>query len=150
MPSIDFHGKTWAEALTEFLDVYNRTVQTQRGSRLDVIHGYGSTGTGGALRARFRGFLEKQGQRLLFTPGERLDGNPGHTVVEPVQRLPDTGGLLAEQVWEYCQRPRSQSKITGRFRRHGDPQVMAAIRVLEGQGRLRTVHRGRVKEFEAV
>ena len=150
MPSVDFHGKTWAEALSDFIDVYNQTVRSRGRGSVDVVHGYGSSGTGGALRTRIRSFLEKQDQRLQFLPGEAVDGNPGHTVVVPIQRLPDTGGLLAEQIWEYCQRPRSQSKITGRFRRHGDPQVLQAIRILEGQRRLRTVGKSRVKTWEAV
>ena len=151
MPSLDFHGKNWSESLAAFIDLYNETLRSRRsGDRLDIVHGYGSTGTGGVLRSRIRAFLERQGQRLQYMPGEAVDGNPGHTVVVPIQPIPDTGGLLAEQVWEFCQQPKSQSKITGRFRRHGDPQVLQAIRVLEGQRRLRTVQRGRVKEYEAL
>ena len=151
MSSIDLHGKTWAEALAEFLDFYNRWATAGGGSvgTLDVVHGYGSTGSGGVLRQRFRGFLAKYPECLEFKAGEDVDGNPGHTLVSPLRRLPDTGGLLAEQIWEYCDSPRTVSKIAGRFRRYGDPQVQQAIRVLQKQRRLRTVSRGRVKAYEA-
>ena len=152
MASVDFHGQPWSEALAEFVDLYNRTLGSSNGATvtLDVVHGYGSTGTGGTMRVRIRSFLDRFPQHLEYMPGERVDGNPGHTVVLPVQPLPQVGDLLAEQIWEYCETPRAQSKITGRFRRHGDPQVLQAIRSLEKQGRLRPVSRGRVKVYESV
>ena len=152
MASVDFHGKTWSEALAEFVDLYNRTLRSGNGTTvtLDVVHGYGSTGTGGTMRVRIRSFLDRYPQHLDYMPGESVDGNRGHTMVLPVQPLPAIGDMLAEQVWEYCDTPRAQSKITGRFRRHGDPQVLQAIRSLEKQGRLRAVSRGRLKVYEAV
>ena len=151
MSSIDLHGKTWTEALAEFLDFYNRSATAGGGStaKLDVVHGYGSTGSGGVIRTRLRAFLDKYPQCLEYQAGESVDGNQGHTIVKPLQRLPDTGGLLAEQVWEYCENPRTVAKITGRFRRHGDPQVQQAIRTLQKQGRLRLVSKGRFKEYAA-
>ena len=102
------------------------------------------------LRQRLRGFLAKYPQCLEFKPGEDVDGNPGHTLVLPLRKLPDTGGLLAEHIWEYCENPRTVSKIAGRFRRFGDAQVQQAIRTLEKQGRLRQVSKGRLKEYAAV
>ena len=151
MSVVDFHGKTWAQSLAEFIEIYNRAAsQSSSAGTLEIVHGYGSTGAGGILRTRIRSFLAKYPQSLQFQPGEDVDGNAGHTLVIPIKRLPDTGGLLAEEVWEYCARPRSVSKITGRFRRHGDPLVQQAIRTLEKQGRLRPVNKSRVKEYEAI
>ncbi len=148
---VDFHGKTWPQSLAEFIDAYNRAASLPGSSgTLEIVHGYGSTGAGGVLRTRIRSFLSKYPQNLHFQPGEDVDGNAGHTLVTPIKRLPDTGGLLAEQVWEYCANPRSISKISGKFRRHGDPTVQQAIRILERQGRLRTVNNGRVKEYAAI
>ena len=152
MSTVDLHGKTWTEALADFLDQYNRTVSASGSnpSTIDVIHGYGSTGAGGVLRRRIRAFWAKYPDCLEFSPGEDLDGNPGHTLVSAYRRLPDTGGLLAEQIWEYCETPRTVAKISGRFRRYGDPQVQQAIRTLQKQGRLRPSSKGRFKEFAAV
>ncbi len=151
MSSIDLHGKTWADALPEFIELYNYTLRAHSGGvELDVIHGYGSTGQGGVLRKRIRGYLQRQGERLQFKPGEEVDGNQGHTVVMPVQPLPETADLLAEQILEYCESARTASKITGRFRRYGDPLVLPAIRALERQGRLRADNRGKVKVYQAV
>lgn len=152
MSSIDLHGKNWTEALGEFIDCYNRAVPLDGAwaATLDVVHGYGSTGAGGVIRTRLRAFLSKYPQCLEYQTGESVDGNQGHTLVKPLQRLPDTGGLLAERVWEYCETPRTASKITNKFRRHGDPQVQQAIRTLERQGRLHTKSKGRFKEYKAV
>jgi hypothetical protein len=150
MASIDFHGRTWSEALTELIAAYNLILADGSSSEtLEVVHGYGSTGAGGSLRRRLRSFLNAHSDRLEFQPGEDADGNPGHTLVMPIRALPEVGDLLAERVLEYCEIARTQSKITGKFRRYGDPSVIQAIRSLERQGRLRTVTRGRNKAYEA-
>ena len=136
---LDLHGHTWRESLQEFISVYNEAVNNGGElSRIEitVIHGYGSTGEGGVLRNRLRGFLRRFGDCLDFTPGEEIDGNQGCTIVKPVSLLPDMNDLLAEQIFDYCERQRSRSKVIGRFRRHGQPKVMQAIRDLEKQGRL--------------
>ncbi len=149
MISMDLHGQTWPEALADFIDAYNRAAAAGGSAALDVVHGYGSTGAGGILRKRLRAFLSKHDGYLEYQPGEDVDGNAGHTLVRPIRRLPDTGGLLAEQIWEYCETPRTVSKINGRFFRRGDPQVQQAIRALVKQGRLRLVNKGRFKEYVA-
>ena len=137
---IDLHGRTWLEAREEFIAFYNQVMEESsdsNGVQLSVIHGYGSTGEGGALRKRLRGFLQRFADRLEFVAEEDLDGNPGHTVVAPLQRLPDKDALLADEIWSYCERPRSKSKVVGKFRRNGTPKVIQAVRSLEKQGRLR-------------
>lgn len=152
---IDLHEKTWHEALPEFIAFYNEAIQRSAGgpsARLNVIHGYGSSGTGGVLRKRLHNFLKDhalQG-RLEFTPGEHVDANPGHTLVQPLQPLPATHETLAEEIWAYCQRPRTLSKISGKFRRHGEPTVKAAIEPLIRQRRLRVVGKGSRKTYVAI
>ncbi len=155
--TIDLHGKTWAEALTEFRDFYNTTVRSGGGGSslksvtLEAVHGYGSTGQGGRLRTSLRTYLERQNQAgiLTFRTGEAVDGNPGHTFVTPLKPLPQAGEDLAESIWEHCARPQTERKIMNRFRRHGDPQVRQAIRELEFQRRLRSVIVGRERGYEA-
>jgi len=142
---IDLHGLTWSEALAAFIEFYNDEIQkVGRGAgSLDIVHGYGSTGSGGVLRTRLRAFLQRHEEYLEFMPGEKVDGNSGHTIVVPMQPLPSTDDALAEQVWAYCEQAKSRSKIIGKFRRHGEPAVIQAIRVLEIEKRLRTVNKGR-------
>lgn len=153
--TLDLHGQTWREALPDFIAFYNEAIEQAAGgpvSALDIIHGYGSTGNGGALRTRLRHFLvahAAQG-RLEFTPGENIDANPGHTVVTPMQPLPAAHEMLVEEIWAYCARPRALSKISGKFRRHGEPAVRAAIDTLVRQRRLRPVAKGNRKAFQAM
>ncbi len=149
---LDLHGKTWAEALREFVDAYNRAVQPGGHAcrTLTVIHGYGSTGSGGVLRTRFRRFLERHGSRLEFTPGEKVSLNPGYTLVTPKYPLPGADAALCELVWDYCEQPKTLSKIVGQFRRFGNPQVQQAVRSLEGQKRLRKTVKARNSLYQAV
>lgn len=150
--TLDLHGLTWAEAQASFIEFYNGVVRRVGGNagRLDVVHGYGSTGTGGVLRSRLRGFLERNRSYLEFKPGEEVDGNLGHTIVVPLKQLPHLGEQLMEEIWAYCERPRIKSKITGKFRRHGTDEVLRAIRVLEKQHRLRTVTHGGHRLYQAL
>lgn len=137
---LDLHGLTWQEAKEEFIDFYNRRLDRAGESatpRIDVVHGYGSSGEGGVLRTRLRTFLQGLEGSLEFIPGEKLDSNPGHTVVIPARRIGGKTDLLAEAIWEYCERPRSRSKIMGKFRRHGEAGIMQALKSLEAQGRLK-------------
>ncbi len=135
---LDLHGKTWAEALEDFVEAYNGSIKGGRsgGRALHVIHGYGSAGGPGILRTRFRKFLERQGSRLEFTLGERTDGNPGYTIVKPLQPLPGADSALAELICDYCELPKTLSKIVGQFRRYGTPRVQRALKSLEAQKRL--------------
>jgi len=149
---LDLHGLTWAEAEASFIEFYNQTIR-QAGKdavRLDVVHGYGSTGTGGVLGIRLRKFLGRNESRLDFQTGEKVDGNPGHTVVVPLKPLPYLREQLSQDIWDFCDRPRSQSKIIGKFRRHGEPVVLSTIKTLEKQKRLRPSNQGAHKLYQAV
>ena len=148
MATLDLHGKTWAEALTAFREFYAAAAP---GTALEVVHGYGKSGSGGRLRVSLRNYLERQSQAGLLTyqPGEAADGNPGHTLVIRLKPLPAAGDDLAEAVWLYCARPQTARKIMNHFRRHGDPQVRQAIQQLTAQKRLRSASIGREKGYVA-
>lgn len=149
---LDLHGKTWPEALQEFVDAYNKAVQPGGHTcrLLRVVHGYGSTGSGGVLRTRFRRFFENHQDRMEFTPGERIGVNPGFTVVTPKYPLPGGDAALCELVRDYCEQPKTLSKIVGQFRRYGNPRVQQAVRSLETQKRLRKVFKGKGSAYQAV
>ena len=145
---LDLHGKTWAEALTAFREFYAAAAP---GATLEVVHGYGSSGSGGRLRVSLRNYLERQSRAGLLTyqTGEAADGNQGHTLVVKLKPLPSAGADLAEDILIYCARPQTARKILNHFRRHGDPQVRQAIRELTAQKRLRAVAIGREKGYVA-
>lgn len=150
--SLDLHGYTWAKALEEFIDFYNAALEsTVDGdtASLTVIHGYGSTGEGGAIRTRLRAFLQRCGDPLEFTAGEDLDGNQGCTIITAKKPIPGAVDLLAEQIWEYCAIGKSKSKLVRKFRRHGEPKIVQAIKLLESQGRLHRRRGSKVGLFQA-
>ena len=149
---LDLHGKTWPEALEEFVDAYNRAVQPNGHACriLRVVHGYGSTGNGGVLRTRFRKFFENHESRMEFTPGEKVSVNPGYTLVTPRYPLPGAEAALSELVWDYCEQAKPMGRIVGQFRRYGAPRVQQAVRSLEGQKRLRKVVKGKNSAYQAV
>ena len=149
---LDLHGKTWAEALEEFVEAYNRAVQPGGHTcrTLTVIHGYGSSGSGGILRTRFRRFFENHRDQMDSTPGEKVSVNPGYTLVTPRYPLPGADAALSELVRDYCEQPKSLNKIVGQFRRYGTPRVQQAVRSLESRKRLRKATKGRGSVYLAV
>lgn len=125
---------------------YNQHLQRGR-SCIDVVHGYGSSGTGGVIKRRLRALLAAHAGQLSFVRGEDLDHNPGHTEVHPRNPLPTAADELATAIIDYCSNARTLEKIAGRFRRHGMPAVQAAVRTLTASGRLRSAQRGAHKLF---
>ena len=133
---LDVHGLTWPEALAAFKEAYASALQQPAGAgrAVAVIHGYGSTTEGRSIiKPRLHGYLARQGARLEYTPGENLDGNPGHTLVTALKPLPDAGEELEERILEFCQQPRPMQRITGEFRRYGAPKVQQAVKALQAQ-----------------
>ena len=150
--TLDLHGLTWVEAEASFIEFYNQTLSRPGNAaiRLDIVHGYGSTGIGGVLVTRLRKFLNRYASRLEFHPGEKVDLNPGHTIVVPLKPLPPLKDQLSQEIWDFCARPRSQSKIIGKFRRHGEMVVLSTIKTLEKQKRLTPSNQGSHKIYQAV
>jgi DNA-nicking Smr family endonuclease len=79
--SIDLHNLTVPEAMREFVRFYNACVRGGFHGRLEVIHGYGSSGVGGSIREELRRYLKAHAAIFgEFLAGESLR-NPGVTVV---------------------------------------------------------------------
>ena len=134
---VDLHGHTWAEALDAFeRECRSALSRSGSGAEIRVIHGYGSTGSGGVLRDRMRAFCRRFPHSFSVSRGEDLDANPGISVVKVLGSFPDATERLANDMLEYRRRPRTKGEIDGRFRRHGTPQVNAAIGLLRRGGRL--------------
>jgi DNA-nicking Smr family endonuclease len=80
--SIDLHERTVAEAIREFVRFYNACVRSGYRGRLEVIHGYGKSGSGGVIREELRKYLKAHEVFGEFLPGESLR-NPGVTILYP-------------------------------------------------------------------
>jgi hypothetical protein len=106
--TLNLHGFTVDEAMTRFVEQYNRALAGGKGEALEVIHGKGRGGEGG-LRETLRGYLREQGTRikgfdarlamqgaeylldvpgkLVYMHGEDAADNAGCTIVVPRSRL---------------------------------------------------------------
>ena len=144
---LDLHGYRTKEALELFIQVYNR--HAGKSSPLVVVHGYGSSGEGGKIRRRLRRMLDRYPGNLDYERGEKV-GNPGITIVFPKKPLPTAGDRLEQEILAYCSKPRTREKIAGRFRKHGQPKVLDALRKLERKGMLENVSCGRYRCYRAV
>jgi hypothetical protein len=147
--SIDLHQRTVPEAMQEFIRFYNDCLKTNYRGRIEVIHGYGSTGSGGVIRKKLREYLAVHAESFgSFLAGDGL-GNPGVTIVYPKKLLPTSPGsggassLLnpaQEAIRKYCAAPKAKEriliKLTGRF---GDRVLSAAIRAMVNSGALEEI-----------
>ena len=149
---LDLHGYKWLEALEEFVDFYNHAFDNADNPgaiQLDIVHGHGALREGKpVLKNRLKGFLERQEGLLEFVAGEAADGNPGHTIVTPLKRLPGKTMVLAEAICDYCDRPKTLEKIHGQFRSYGDPEVRQVVNLLVRQGRLAKTRKGKFDLYE--
>lgn len=138
--SIDLHNRTVPEAIREFVGFYNSCVSSGYRGRIEVIHGYGSNGVGGAIRQELRKFLAAH----TDTFGEYLAGeslrNPGVTVLyakEPLSAT--TRGLESmprlnpaqEAIRKLCVSPQAKERILFKLRaRFGDRALSDAIQIM--------------------
>ena len=151
---IDLHDLTASEAIAEFAATYNRWFAAGYRDRIEIVHGYGSSGVGGVIRKRLRAFLATHSDRFKqITPGDDL-GNPGVTWVYPKGRLPEApafaAGPLEQAILAFCREPKAEAKIlTKLVGRYGDPAIRAAIRDLVRSGALEAVRSGAETRYRA-
>ena len=147
---IDLHGLTKLEAIEALVKFYNSRVKKGNLTPFEVIHGYGSSGVGGVLLTRIRGFLSEYSELLDFDGGTFLNNNPGVTRIFPKKPLPDVFDMLGEEILDYCTVPKTISKITGKFHRYEESKILASIKNLEKQKRLRSFHKASFKVYQTI
>jgi len=85
--SIDLHGCIVPEAIAQFVAFYNQCVRSGHIGPIEVVHGYGSSGKGGVIKAALLEYLEANADCIRgYVPGA---GNPGMTRIHPKRLLPD-------------------------------------------------------------
>jgi hypothetical protein len=145
---LDLHGLTVIEAIEQFVQQYNTRVDNDRYGCWKVIHGYGSTGKGGAIRVRFRGFLDEHLDKLRYESGDDY-GDPGWTLVYPKVRLPDQRERMAAAILAFCSEGKTEEKILREFAKQGEVHVKQAVHSLAKQGKLVTVNNGAKMLYQA-
>jgi hypothetical protein len=138
---LDLHGLTVAEAMEQFVQDYNSRVNQNRLGCFKVIHGYGSSGTGGVIRIKFRVFLNEHLDKLRYEAGDDY-GDPGWTFVYPKIQLPDQRERMAAAILSFCSEGKTEEKILREFAHQGEVAVKQTIRTLAKQGKLKTANQG--------
>ena len=146
---LDLHGLTGAEAIEQFVQYYNTRVDNDQFGCLRIIHGYGSTGKGGAIRVKFRAFLDEHLDKVRYEAGDDY-GDPGWTLVYPKVRLPDQRERMATAILSFCSEPKTEEKILREFIKMGKVQITQAVRSLAKQGKLKIVNSGEKILYQAV
>ena len=86
--TVDLHGLSVPKALEKFIQFYNQCIKECYKDRIEVVHGYGSSGIGGDIKKELLLYLNKNSRLLVsFLEGDKI-GNPGVTIVYPKDRLP--------------------------------------------------------------
>jgi hypothetical protein len=137
---IDLHGLRVTEAVELFVKHYNSKVNGGDLSPVYVVHGYGSSGTGGTIKTALRNLFAANEDCLTFSQNS---WNPGKTTVYPNKALPDGAGIVSAGIVEYCRTPRTESKILGKYRKFGDLRVKKTLKLLVKQRRLSTLQKGK-------
>ncbi|MGE5247449.1 MAG: Smr/MutS family protein [Verrucomicrobiota bacterium] len=88
---LDLHGLAVADGIARLAAHCNARLRAGDTGPIRVVHGYGSSGRGGDLRAAVREFLGRHAGRVEFVPGETYFNNPGVTIVYPKHPLPSPG-----------------------------------------------------------
>jgi hypothetical protein len=145
---LDLHGLTVAEAIEQFVQHYNTRVDNNQFGCLRIIHGYGSSGKGGVIRARLRAFLDEHLDKVRYEAGDDY-GDPGWTLVYPKVRLPDQRERMAAAILTFCAEGKTEEKILREFIKMGEAQVKQAVRSLAKQGKLKIVNSGAKVLFQA-
>jgi hypothetical protein len=142
---VDLHGMRTRDAIELFIAQYNRIV-SQGGDRLEVVHGYGSSGVGGDIRGALRALLDAYPHKVRYISGEMI-GNKGVTVVIPDEPLPSRRASVAAVVrMQLGLKPVSAYSIEERISGlASSEEVMSGLSGLIAQGdAMKIVQDGRV------
>lgn len=146
---LDLHGLTVAEAIEQFVVYYNTRVDNNQFGCWKIIHGYGSTGKGGAIRIKLRAFLDEHLDKLRYETGDDFS-DPGWTWVYPKVHLPDARERMATAILNFCSEGKTEDKILRELINMGEVQVKQAVRALAKQGKLKLVNKGKKILYQAV
>ncbi len=105
---LDLHDCDGDEALEEFVRWYEGLLKARK-RKGELVHGYGSAGTGGILGIAFERFLEPLAREgvLDYGSGEAV-GNPGATWIRPRSPLPASCLIC----WKECLK-RARGELAG-------------------------------------
>ena len=88
---IAHENQTVKEAMMQFIQVFNEC--HKKGAQLEVVHGYGSSGTGGKIKSALNKFIEKNKECTRVS-----EINSGSSKYTPLKMLPPYISIIDELV----------------------------------------------------
>jgi len=147
---IDLHGLTVDEAMARFIQFYNDCIKHGYQGRIEVVHGYGSSGQGGAILRVLRAYLDENSTKFDNILHGDVIGNPGITVLIPKDSLAEPETPVCESIRRFCKTPKSEQRILAKLRgRFGDRLIREEIREMMNRGQLRIVRSGNKLSYES-
>lgn len=140
---IDLHHLTVNEALRIFIEKYNKYYKTEK--KIEVIHGYGSGGQGGKIKKAFHKFLSNNKEFLQ----SEVSLNPGLTYIYPKKKLPSYESALEKEILNFCELPKSLSKIESRFlKKYSTNEIKSEIKRLIKAEKLTEILKNSVATYQ--
>jgi hypothetical protein len=146
MYEIDLHGMTVVEAIS-YLETKCNSMSITEECQIKVIHGYGASGNGGKIKNAVLKFVEKHKDILRHISGEKVEQNPGYTILYLKKKLNITDIGPGNEIIEYLSVPRTIEKISGEFRKYGMPKIMDSLKKLENKGIIETEYKNGIKKY---
>jgi len=138
---LDLHGMRTKDAIDRFISEYNKAVRLGV-DRLEVVHGYGSSGVGGDIKDALTALLDAYPGKVRYIKGEML-GNRGVTVVVPDIPLPPRKMAIDDVILNMLSKPSSLKDIEeGLCGFAGGDEIHGAMKALMRSGKATEVLRG--------
>lgn len=147
--TVDLHGFTVDDAIREFVRRCNTLFKGGYRGDIVVVHGYGSSGQGGAIKERLKGFLSRHAD--FFDAPAWNTGNPGATMLRQLKLLPAAkAGGMHQQILDFLVSAKTEPKILARFHSRPMKEIRAILQELRRDGLIAETQRNGQKAWLAM
>jgi hypothetical protein len=147
--TIDLHGLSVDVAMQTFIERCNQLFSGGYRGTIAVVHGYGSSGQGGAIKERLKSFLVKHAD--YFDAPAWDGGNPGVTAIRQLKLLPaEHAGGVHEQIIVFLQAPKTEAKILAKFHARPVAEIKGLLRELRGRGLICEINKSGQRAWQSV
>lgn len=132
---LDLHGMKTKDAVERFISEYNAVLRRGEG-RLEIVHGYGSSGSGGDIRKAIIAMCEAHKDKLGLIKGEIL-GNKGVSVVIPSLPLPPRKYALDAVILAALTKPSTPKDVEDRIKGLAStPEIIESLEAMALSGKV--------------
>jgi hypothetical protein len=127
---IDLHNLSVADSMDHLMKYINEIYRKDSIVLLDIIHGYGSKGTGGKIKKKVLEYVSISNSLEMYETSQ----NPGKTTVKVLKRIDIFTNPKALLIYNFIkENPRGEKKIINKFRSFKDREVKSILKSLINQ-----------------